>query len=166
MAARGLDIPNVKHVINYDLPNDIDEYVHRIGRTGRVGNLGRATSFFTEKNRNILRDLVDLLNEAKQEIPPWMKPERSYGGGGSYRGRSRGPARDYRHAPRGHDSSPRGSFSGGRSGSSHAGGYGGDAYGGGSGHDRGHGGSAGGGRAGSGGYGSRGGDGSSWWDRS
>ena len=40
VAARGLDIPNVKHVINYDLPNDIDEYVHRIGRTGRVGNVG------------------------------------------------------------------------------------------------------------------------------
>ena len=41
MAARGLDIPNVKHVINYDLPTDIEEYVHRIGRTGRVGNLGK-----------------------------------------------------------------------------------------------------------------------------
>ena len=40
MAARGLDIPNVKHVINFDLPGDIEEYVHRIGRTGRVGNLG------------------------------------------------------------------------------------------------------------------------------
>ena len=41
VAARGLDIPNVKHVINYDLPSDIDEYVHRIGRTGRVGNVGK-----------------------------------------------------------------------------------------------------------------------------
>jgi ATP-dependent RNA helicase DDX3X len=40
VAARGLDIPNVKHVINHDLPTDIDEYVHRIGRTGRVGNTG------------------------------------------------------------------------------------------------------------------------------
>lgn len=46
VAARGLDIKNVKHVINYDLPEDIDEYVHRIGRTGRIGNQGRATSFF------------------------------------------------------------------------------------------------------------------------
>jgi len=40
VAARGLDIANVKHVINFDLPTDIEEYVHRIGRTGRVGNLG------------------------------------------------------------------------------------------------------------------------------
>jgi len=40
VAARGLDIANVKHVINFDLPSDIEEYVHRIGRTGRVGNLG------------------------------------------------------------------------------------------------------------------------------
>ena len=52
VAARGLDIPNVKHVINYDLPSDIDEYVHRIGRTGRVGNVGKflflVETFFVE----------------------------------------------------------------------------------------------------------------------
>lgn len=40
VAARGLDIPHVTHVINYDLPSDVEEYVHRIGRTGRMGNLG------------------------------------------------------------------------------------------------------------------------------
>eukprot|EP00116_Pleurobrachia_bachei_P006844 sb/3467106/ len=73
VAARGLDIPNVKHVINYDMPSDIDEYVHRIGRTGRVGNLGLATSFFNEKNMNIARDLLPILTECDQEIPTWME---------------------------------------------------------------------------------------------
>lgn len=40
------DIPDVRHVINFDLPKGIDDYVHRIGRTGRVGNQGKATSFY------------------------------------------------------------------------------------------------------------------------
>uniref|UniRef100_A0AAY4D0J4 RNA helicase n=1 Tax=Denticeps clupeoides TaxID=299321 RepID=A0AAY4D0J4_9TELE len=73
VAARGLDISNVKHVINFDLPSDIEEYVHRIGRTGRVGNLGLATSFFNDKNGNITKDLLDLLVEAKQEVPSWLE---------------------------------------------------------------------------------------------
>ncbi|CAG06670.1 unnamed protein product, partial [Tetraodon nigroviridis] len=73
VAARGLDISNVKHVINFDLPSDIEEYVHRIGRTGRVGNLGLATSFFNDKNGNITKDLLDILGEAKQEIPSWLE---------------------------------------------------------------------------------------------
>jgi ATP-dependent RNA helicase DDX3X len=50
VAARGLDVKNVMHVVNYDLPDDIDEYVHRIGRTGRVGNRGLATSFYNAGN--------------------------------------------------------------------------------------------------------------------
>ncbi|KAL5274575.1 DDX3X family protein [Megaselia abdita] len=85
VAARGLDIPHVKHVINFDLPSDVEEYVHRIGRTGRMGNLGVATSFFNEKNRNICTDLMELLIETKQEIPTFLEDmmanERSYGGG-------------------------------------------------------------------------------------
>ena len=56
VAARGLDIPNVSHVINYDLPSDIDDYVHRIGRTGRAGNVGIATAFSTETTRMLLKD--------------------------------------------------------------------------------------------------------------
>ena len=55
VAARGLDIPSVKHVINFDMPSDVEEYVHRIGRTGRMGNLGLATSFFNDKNRNLVK---------------------------------------------------------------------------------------------------------------
>lgn len=58
VAARGLDIPHVKHVINFDLPSDIEEYVHRIGRTGRMGNLGVATSFFNDRNRNLANGKV------------------------------------------------------------------------------------------------------------
>eukprot|EP01120_Amphizonella_sp_Union-15-10_P011712 TRINITY_DN5033_c0_g1_i2.p1 TRINITY_DN5033_c0_g1~~TRINITY_DN5033_c0_g1_i2.p1 ORF type:complete len:469 (+),score=74.06 TRINITY_DN5033_c0_g1_i2:525-1931(+) len=72
VAARGLDISNVTHVINYDLPSDIDDYVHRIGRTGRVGNPGLATAFFTEKNKNLSRDLIKLLTETGQEVPEWL----------------------------------------------------------------------------------------------
>lgn len=59
VAARGLDIPNVKHVINFDLPADIEEYVHRIGRTGRVGNLGKlcySSSNATFTNVSVLFD--------------------------------------------------------------------------------------------------------------
>ncbi|KAF7994353.1 hypothetical protein HCN44_003825 [Aphidius gifuensis] len=118
VAARGLDIPHVKHVINFDLPGDVEEYVHRIGRTGRMGNLGLATSFFNGKNHNLVRDLVSLLTEANQELPPWLDTMhtdvRSGGGGGSGGGSSRRPpggskgggrfasgfgARDYRQTP-------------------------------------------------------------------
>merc|ERR1719411_1819698 len=62
VAARGLDIPGVMHVINYDMPSDVDEYVHRIGRTGRVGNLGHATSFIDpEGDGDVMPKLVDML---------------------------------------------------------------------------------------------------------
>lgn len=64
VAARGLDIPDVTHVINYDLPSDIDEYVHRIGRTGRCGNLGKATSFYSQDTDFALANpLVKILSE-------------------------------------------------------------------------------------------------------
>lgn len=63
----------MKHVVNFDLPSDIEEYVHRIGRTGRVGNLGLATSFFNDRNRNICAELLGLLVEAKQEVPSWLE---------------------------------------------------------------------------------------------
>lgn len=62
----------MRHVINFDLPSDVEEYVHRIGRTGRMGNLGLATSFFNDSNRNLARDLVDLLEDAKQEVPRYI----------------------------------------------------------------------------------------------
>ncbi|CAJ0837974.1 10874_t:CDS:10 [Entrophospora sp. SA101] len=73
VAARGLDIKNVMHVINYDLCNDIDEYVHRIGRTARVGNEGLATTFYNQKNSDIAGDLVKLLLECKQDVPDFLQ---------------------------------------------------------------------------------------------
>ncbi|XP_068968080.1 putative ATP-dependent RNA helicase Pl10 [Bombus flavifrons] len=131
VAARGLDIPHVKHVINFDLPGDVEEYVHRIGRTGRMGNLGLATSFFNSKNINLVRDLVSLLIEANQELPPWlddMFSEARYSGGGSRRagstkGRFSGGfgARDYRQTPS--SGSARNNGSSNRPGS-YGGGYG------------------------------------------
>ncbi|XP_048216370.1 ATP-dependent RNA helicase DDX3X-like [Perognathus longimembris pacificus] len=142
VAARGLDISNVKHVINFDLPSDIEEYVHRIGRTGRVGNLGLATSFLNERNINITKDLLDLLIEAKQEVPSWLENMAfEYHYKGSSRGRSKSNrfsggfgARDYRQSSGASSSS----FSNSRVSSSRSGGgghsssrgFGGGGYGG------------------------------------
>ena len=65
------------HVVNYDLPNTdhggIQEYVHRIGRTARIGNTGLATSFFNEKNEDIAEDLVRIFLETKQPIPDFLE---------------------------------------------------------------------------------------------
>merc|ERR1719192_1072196 len=158
VAARGLDIPNVKHVINFDMPGDVEEYVHRIGRTGRMGNLGLATSFFNEKNRNLTKDLVELIVESNQELPSWLEAmgldqRGNYGGGRRGGGRHRGGfgGKDYR-------------YENGGGGGGGRGGRGGGGYGG---HHGGHGGHGGGGRGG-GGWGGppgsgRGGGSDDWW---
>lgn len=73
IAARGLSIPDVRHVINFDMPNNIDDYVHRIGRTGRAGVRGTAHSFVSPKSRNILKDLIANMAETKQTIPSWLE---------------------------------------------------------------------------------------------
>ncbi|XP_024888360.1 ATP-dependent RNA helicase vasa isoform X1 [Temnothorax curvispinosus] len=83
VAARGLDIKNVSHVINFDMPKAIDEYVHRIGRTGRVGNRGKATSFFdSSTDMGLTDDLVKILKQAGQPVPDWLESGGGGGGGG------------------------------------------------------------------------------------
>ncbi|KAI7882169.1 DEAD-domain-containing protein [Lichtheimia hyalospora FSU 10163] len=77
VVARGIDVRNVMHVVNYDLPKVIDEYIHRIGRTARVGNAGLATSFFTHNDMGIAKDLTKVLQECKQEIPEVLRPYMS-----------------------------------------------------------------------------------------
>jgi ATP-dependent RNA helicase DeaD len=72
VAARGLDIEHVTHVINYDMPNSTEMYVHRIGRTGRVGRTGRAITFATPKQRG---EIPRIEREAKTAIGEWEPPE-------------------------------------------------------------------------------------------
>ncbi|XP_022086635.1 probable ATP-dependent RNA helicase DDX41 [Acanthaster planci] len=71
VASKGLDFPDIQHVINYDMPEDIENYVHRIGRTGRCGKTGIATTFINKScEESVLLDLKHLLLEAKQRVPP------------------------------------------------------------------------------------------------
>ncbi|MGZ5308063.1 MAG: DEAD/DEAH box helicase [Solirubrobacterales bacterium] len=72
IAARGLDIEHVTHVINYDVPDTTEAYVHRIGRTGRVGRTGRAITFVTPKQRD---EIGRIEREAKVSIGEWEPPE-------------------------------------------------------------------------------------------
>ncbi|KAJ8906363.1 hypothetical protein NDN08_002856 [Rhodosorus marinus] len=73
VAAKGLDFPDIQHVINYDMPKEIENYVHRIGRTGRQGKTGVATTFVNAATpQTILLDLKQILIEAKQRVPPMM----------------------------------------------------------------------------------------------
>ena len=131
VAARGLDIPNVTHVVNYDLPTDIDDYVHRIGRTGRAGNTGIATAFFNRGNRGVVRDLLELLKEANQEVPPFLETIARESGIGGGRGGGGGGGRSGGGRGRGNQSASRdfrkygGGGGMGASGGGYGGGYGG-----------------------------------------
>ncbi|XP_008315636.1 putative ATP-dependent RNA helicase DDX17 [Cynoglossus semilaevis] len=86
VASRGLDVEDVKFVINYDYPNSSEDYVHRIGRTARSTNKGTAYTFFTPGNLRQARDLVRVLEEARQAINPKLlqlvDSGRGIGGGG------------------------------------------------------------------------------------
>ncbi|SNX83146.1 probable DBP3 - putative RNA helicase required for pre-rRNA processing [Melanopsichium pennsylvanicum] len=69
VAARGLDIPNVEHVVNYTFPLTIEDYVHRIGRTGRGGKTGKSLTFFTEMDKAHAGELIRVLKDADQKVP-------------------------------------------------------------------------------------------------
>ncbi|KAG5677288.1 hypothetical protein PVAND_007057 [Polypedilum vanderplanki] len=86
VASRGLDI-DVKYVINYDYPNSSDEYIHRIGRTGRNNRTGTAYTFFTDSNSQKANDLINVLREANQIINPRLieMSHRSFGRKGNMR---------------------------------------------------------------------------------
>ncbi|TWT54993.1 ATP-dependent RNA helicase RhlE [Rubripirellula amarantea] len=90
VAARGIDIDNVTHVVNYDLPNEPEAYVHRIGRTGRAGAEGIAISFCSGEELDDLKEIEKLLGmkiprDPNSVMPAW-EPKRKPGGGGQRRG--------------------------------------------------------------------------------
>ena len=69
VAGRGIDVEGVQHVINYDMPGNIEDYTHRIGRTGRAGKRGMATSFLTLQDEDIMFDLRQYLINARAPVP-------------------------------------------------------------------------------------------------
>ncbi|GJS94073.1 DEAD-box ATP-dependent RNA helicase 21 [Tanacetum coccineum] len=70
VAGRGIDIPDVAHVINYDMPGNIEQYTHRIGRTGRAGKTGTATTFLTLQDSDVFYDLKQMLTQNQCSVPP------------------------------------------------------------------------------------------------
>ena len=68
VAARGLDVERISHVLNYDIPNDTESYVHRIGRTGRAGRSGEAILFVTPRERRMLRSIERVTNATIEEM--------------------------------------------------------------------------------------------------
>lgn len=69
VAARGIDVPAISHVINFDLPSNVEDYIHRIGRTGRAGATGIALTFVTNKDRPLLKQIEKFLGQ-KLSLPP------------------------------------------------------------------------------------------------
>jgi ATP-dependent RNA helicase DDX5/DBP2 len=90
VAARGIDIRDIEIVVNYDFPQSVEDYIHRIGRTGRAGATGESHTFFSSKHSRMARDLAKVLADARQPVPPElynMQGSSSGGGGGGGRNR-------------------------------------------------------------------------------
>jgi superfamily II DNA/RNA helicase len=101
VAARGLDIPGVTAVVNYDFPSDHEMYVHRIGRTGRAGRKGESLTLLVPEDAAVTPVLVQIMRDAGQAVPPELeavaarvrKPAQNkhrYGSGGARGSSSRG----------------------------------------------------------------------------
>lgn len=121
VAARGLDVKDVQVVINYDFPNGVEDYIHRIGRTGRAGATGEAYTLFTATDGKYARELSQVLEEAGQVVPQPLaelarmsgggnRSSRWGGGGGGFGGRGGG------FGGRGGGFSSRGGYGGGGGG--------------------------------------------------
>merc|ERR1711920_249196 len=83
VASRGLDVKDIKYVINYDFPTQIEDYIHRVGRTGRAGATGSSSTFFTSDKSRHAKDLMNVLREASQPVPDELdRLGGSSGGGG------------------------------------------------------------------------------------
>ena len=93
IAARGIDVPNISHVINYELPNEPESYVHRIGRTARAGAEGAALSFCDQTERPYLQAIERLM---RSTVTRWRASSRRHAG-------QRPPAP---HKPRPHGKAP------------------------------------------------------------
>ena len=115
VAGRGIHVDGVAHVINYDLPREPEDYIHRIGRTGRIGATGKATSFATARDRELFREIEKMVGAPiQQDVLDRMPEERSAQGHGPSRGPGQGGGHSSHHRPRpsgapsgGGDSKPR-----------------------------------------------------------
>merc|ERR1712004_444802 len=73
VAARGLDVKELILVINYDVPNHMEDYVHRCGRTGRAGSKGHAFTFMTPEQGRYAKDIIRALEESEAKVPDDLK---------------------------------------------------------------------------------------------
>jgi ATP-dependent RNA helicase RhlE len=143
VAARGVDVPALNHVLNFDMPQDPETYTHRIGRTGRAGTQGLAMSFCDQSEANLLEmiykehgttDLVEIEHEYRIELPKKGSGGRGrggYGGGGNRGGNRGGGGGGYRGGSSFGGGGRSGGYSGGNGGGGRSGGYSGGNGGGG-----------------------------------
>jgi superfamily II DNA/RNA helicase len=131
IAARGIDVSRISHVINYDTPDTVDAYTHRIGRTGRAAKTGDAFTLVTPKDRSLVWDIENVLGEKMERrtlegfdytVPA---PEHSGGSGRSFIGGGRQGLTGFRKPPRAQLSAGFPSMGGSVSGSAYGGSEGG-----------------------------------------